>query len=201
MPHLTKRQKEIYDYIRTYIEGEGYAPSLEEIGAEFGLSSVATVHKHVHNLTEKGLLKKAWNRSRSIELVDDEPVGARVEIPLMGTVAAGYPIEAVETPDRIAVPPDMIGSRACFALRVQGDSMIDDHIMDGDVVLIEQRKEPRNGETVVALIRNEDATLKRFSLDGPTVTLTPANPRLSPMQFPAQDVAVQGVVIGLLRNY
>ena len=200
MPHLTKRQKEIYDYIRSYIEREGYAPSLEEIGAEFGLSSVATVHKHVHNLTEKGMLKKAWNRSRSIELVEADASGS-VEVPLLGTVAAGYPIEAVETPDHIAVPPEMVGAKACFALRVQGDSMIDDHIMDGDVVLLESRKEPRNGETVVALIRNEDATLKRFRLDGPTVTLTPANPRLDPMQFPAEEVTVQGVVVGLLRQY
>ena len=200
MSHLTKRQKEIYDYIRSYIEREGYAPSLEEIGAEFGLSSVATVHKHVHNLTEKGLLKKAWNRSRSIELVDADAEG-HVEVPLMGTVAAGYPIEAIETPDRISVPPDMVGNKSCFALRVQGDSMIDDHIMDGDVVLLESRKEPRNGETVVALIRNEDATLKRFRLDGPTVTLIPANPRLDPMRFPAEDVTVQGVVVGLLRHY
>ena len=201
MPHLTKRQKHIYDYIRSYIEREGYAPSLEEIGAEFGLSSVATVHKHVHNLTEKGMLKKAWNRSRSIELIDEEQAAPRVEIPLMGTVAAGYPIEAIETSDRISVPPDMIGNRTCFALQVQGDSMIDDHIMDGDVVVVEQRKEPRSGETVVALIRNEDATLKRFRLDGPTVTLTPANPRLAPMEFPAQDVSIQGVVVGLLRQF
>ena len=200
MPHLTKRQKEIYDYIRSYIEREGYAPSLEEIGDEFGLSSVATVHKHVHNLTEKGLLKKAWNRSRSIEVVDAQE-GTSVDVPLLGRVAAGQPIEAVETPDQVSVPADMVGSKSCFALRVQGDSMIDDHITDGDLVLVESRKEPRNGETVVALIRNEDATLKRFRLDGPTVTLSPANPRLEPMRFAAEEVTVQGVVVGLLRQY
>jgi repressor LexA len=200
MPHLTKRQKEILDYIREYLEAEGYAPSLEEIGSRFGLSSVATVHKHVQNLVEKGLLRKAWNRSRSIELVDPDSRSS-VEIPLLGTVAAGAPIEAVSTPDSIAVPPELIGSRECYALRVQGDSMVDDHIVDGDVVLIESRKQPRNGETVVALIRRDDVTLKRFSLDGTTVTLTPANPRLEPMQFPAEDVEVQGVVVGLLRNY
>jgi repressor LexA len=200
MPHLTKRQKEILDFIREYLEAEGYAPSLEEIGTRFGLSSVATVHKHVQNLVEKRLLRKAWNRSRSIELVDPDS-RASVEIPMLGTVAAGSPIEAVASPDTIAVPPEMIGNRECYALRVAGDSMIDDHIVDGDVVLLETRKQPHNGETVVALIRRDEVTLKRFSLDGPTVTLTPANPRLQPVRFPAEDVEVQGVVVGLLRNY
>ena len=198
--HLTKRQKEILDFIREYLESEGYAPSLEEIGARFGLSSVATVHKHVQNLVEKGLLRKAWNRSRSIELVDPEDRGG-VEIPLLGTVAAGAPIEAIATPDTISVPLELVGSKDCYALRVQGDSMIDDHIVDGDVVLLESRKQPHSGETVVALIHREEVTLKRFRIDGPTVTLTPANPSLEPMRFPAEDVEVQGVVIGLLRHY
>lgn len=198
--HLTKRQKEILDFIREYLESEGYAPSLEEIGARFGLSSVATVHKHVQNLVEKGLLRKAWNRSRSLELVDPEGAGA-VEVPLYGSVAAGAPIEAVAASDTISVPAEMVGRKECYALRVAGDSMIDDHIMDGDLVLLESRKQPQNGETVVALVRREDVTLKRFRLDGATVTLTPANPRLEPMQFPAEDIEVQGVVVGLLRHY
>ncbi len=198
--HLTKRQKEILDFIREYLEREGYAPSLEEIGARFGLSSVATVHKHVQNLVEKGLLRKAWNRSRSIELVDPDHAGS-VEIPLLGSVAAGMPIEAVATTDKISAPADMVGRKECYALRVQGESMIDDHIIDGDLVLLEARKQPHNGETVVALVRQDEVTLKRFSLDGPTVTLTPANPSLEPMQFPAEDVEIQGVVVGLLRHY
>ena len=198
--HLTKRQKEILDFIREYLEREGYAPSLEEIGARFGLSSVATVHKHVQNLVEKGLLRKAWNRSRSIELVDPDHAGS-VEIPLLGSVAAGQPIEAVATSDTISVPADMVGRKVCYALRVQGDSMTDDHIVDGDVVLLEARKQPQNGETVVALVRQDEVTLKRFRLDGSTVTLTPANARLEPMRFPAEDVEVQGVVVGLLRHY
>jgi repressor LexA len=198
--HLTKRQKEILDFIREYLQREGYAPSLEEIGARFGLSSVATVHKHVQNLVDKGLLRKAWNRSRSIELVDPES-SAGVEIPLLGSVAAGMPIEAVSTPDSITVPGDMVGNKQCFALRVQGDSMIEDHIVDGDLVLLESRKQPHNGETVVALVRRDEVTLKRFSLDGAEVILTPANASLSPMRFPAEDVEIQGVVVGLLRHY
>ncbi len=199
--HLTKRQKEIFDFICEYLEREGYAPSLEEIGERFGLSSVATVHKHVQNLVEKNLLRKAWNRSRSIEVVRDEPAPTSIEIPLLGRVAAGRPIEAIEVPDTIAVPPDMVARRDCFALRVAGDSMIDDHIVDGDVVVLEARKTPRTGETVVALIRGEECTLKRFFQDGGKVRLVPANAMLSPMEFPAEDVQVQGVVIGLVRNF
>jgi repressor LexA len=199
--HLTKRQKEIYDFIRECILRDGYAPSLEEIGAEFQLSSVATVHKHVQNLVEKGLLRKAWNRSRSIELVEESNEAEAVEVPLLGNVAAGAPIEAVSTPDTISVPPDMVGSRQAFALNVRGDSMIEDHILDGDVVVLESRKLPRNGETVVALIRRDECTLKRFYQDGPTVRLVPANERLEPMEFPADDIEIQGVVIGLLRRF
>ena len=199
--HLTKRQKEIFDYVCSYLGREGYAPSLEEIGEEFGLSSVATVHKHVQNLVEKGLLRKAWNRSRSIEVVDRSSPPESVEVPLLGLVAAGVPIEAVSTPDRIAVPPAIVGSKECFALRVRGDSMVEDHILDGDVVVLESRQVPRDGETVVALIRQEECTLKRLYRDGGKIRLVPANERLQPMEFAAEDVEVQGVVIGLLREY
>ena len=198
--HLTKRQREIYDFLREYVAREGYAPSLEEVGAHFGLSSVATVHKHVQNLVEKGLLRKTWNRSRSIEIVEaaSEPA---CEIPLLGTVAAGMPIEAVSTADSISVPQDLVGSRECFALGVRGDSMIDDHIVDGDIVVLESRKTPSEGETVVALIDREEATLKRFYSDGGKVRLVPANKALEPLEYPAERVEVQGVVIGLLRRF
>ncbi len=199
--HLTKRQKEIFDYICSYLGREGYAPSLEEIGEEFDLSSVATVHKHVQNLVQKGLLRKAWNRSRSIEIVDRSAPPESVEVPLLGLVAAGAPIEAVSTPDRIVVPPEIVGNKACFALRVRGDSMIEDHILDGDVVVLESRQIPRDGETVVALIRREECTLKRLYRDGGKIRLVPANERLQPLELAAEDVEVQGVVIGLLRNY
>jgi repressor LexA len=198
--HLTKRQREIYDFLRDYVAREGYAPSLEEVGAHFGLSSVATVHKHVQNLVEKGLLRKTWNRSRSIEIVESAS-GPACEIPLLGTVAAGMPIEAVSTPDSISVPQDLVGSRECFALSVRGDSMIDDHIVDGDVVVLESRKTPHDGETVVALIDREEATLKRFYADGGKVRLVPANAALEPLEYPAERVEVQGVVIGLLRRF
>jgi repressor LexA len=198
--HLTKRQKEILEFIREYLVREGYAPSLEEIGDHFGLSSVATVHKHIQNLVEKGLLRKAWNRSRSLEIVDPSTAEA-VEIQLLGTVAAGEPIEAVPTPDMISVPANLVARKECYALRVRGSSMMDDHIVDSDIVVVEARNLPRPGETVVALIRGEEVTLKRFYRDGGKVKLVPANSRLRPMEFPAEDVEVQGVVVGLLRHY
>lgn len=198
--HLTKRQREVFDFIQEHLEREGYAPSLEEIGMRFGLSSVATVHKHVQNLVEKGLLRKAWNRSRSLEIVDPSTSAAK-EIPLLGTVAAGAPIEAVSTPDTISVPVDLVGRKECYALRVSGESMVEDHIVDGDLVLVESRNVPRNGEAVVALIRREEVTLKRFFQDGGKVRLVPANIDLKPIELPAEDVEVQGVVVGLLRRY
>ncbi len=199
--HLTKRQKEIFDFICESLGEDGYAPSLEEIGERFGLSSVATVHKHVQNLVEKGLLRKAWNRSRSIEVVDQAPRSDSVEIQLMGNVAAGGPIEAVANPESIGVPAQMGGRRQCIGLRVQGDSMIEDHIVDGDVVILESRNLPRAGETVVALIRREECTLKKFYQDGGKIRLVPANERLRAMEFPAEDIDIQGVVVGLIRGY
>jgi repressor LexA len=199
--HLTRRQKEIFDYICGYLEREGYAPSLEEIGEQFGLSSVATVHKHVQNLVEKGLLRKAWNRSRSIEVVDHSQSESSVVVPLLGSVAAGAPIEAIASPDQIEVPAEMVGSRECFALRVTGDSMIEDHICDGDVVVLERREVPRDGETVVALIEREECTLKKIYRDGGKIRLVPANSALRTLEYPAESVEVQGVVVGLLRHF
>jgi repressor LexA len=196
--HLTKRQKQVYDFIREYLERHGYAPSLEETAKRFGLSSVATVHKHVQNLVEKGLLRKSWNRSRSIEVVD---VPSTVQVPFLGNVAAGSPIEAIANDDTIGVPESLVGSKKCYALRVQGESMIDDHIVDGDVVLLEHRTQPREGETVVALVRGQEVTLKRYYASGGRVRLVPANEKLEPMEFPAEDVQFQGVVVGLIRQY
>ncbi|NRA01089.1 MAG: transcriptional repressor LexA [Myxococcales bacterium] len=197
---MTKRQRETFEFIRGFLEREGYAPSLEEIASHFGLSSVATVHKHVQNLVEKRLLRKAWNRSRSLELVEPAQSGV-VQVPLLGSVAAGVPIEAVETSDSIQVPEEMVGTNPCYALRVRGDSMSGDHILDGDVVLLEPRTQPREGETVVALIDRLEVTLKRFHREGDKVRLMPANPDHRPMEFPAQEVEIQGVVVGLVRRY
>ena len=198
---LTRRQREIYDFVTGFVEEHGYSPSLEEIGGHFGLRSVATVHKHVQHLVEKGLLRKAWNRSRSVEPVEaSEPDS--VSLPLLGVVAAGSPIEAIEGDERIEIPPDMAGRPGeRFVLRGSGDSMIEDMIADGDLVIVESRNEARNGETVVALVGGSDATLKRFYLRGDRVSLVPANSSMDPIEVPAREVEIRGVLRGLLRSY
>jgi len=198
---LTRRQREVYDFIRSFVDAHGYSPSLEEIGHHLGLSSVATVHKHVQHLVDKGMLRKAWNRSRSVEPVGEDGGEAGIELPLLGAVAAGQPIEAIELDERIHVPASMVGRGECFVLQVRGDSMIEEQISDGDFVVVESRHEARNGETVVALVRGEEATLKKFFKRGPKVVLEPANQALRPIEVPAGDVQIRGVVRGLLRTY
>ena len=198
---LTRRQREIYDFVRRFVDEKGYSPSLEEIGAAFGLSSVATVHKHVQHLVEKGLLRKGWNRSRSLE-PQPPPGPGPVVLPLAGVVAAGAPIEAIEDVETIAVPAELVSPRAeSFVLRVRGDSMIDEQIRDGDYVVVERRSEARDGETVVALVRGHEATLKKLQRRGSKVRLLPANSALAPIEVPAREVRIQGVVRGLLRRY
>ena len=198
---LTKRQRQILDYLQDFIEQHGYAPSLEEVGRRFGLSSLATVHKHLTNLQEKGFIKRAWNRSRSVELVP-KPAGSRVlELPLLGYVAAGAPIEAVSSSESIAVPENFIGRAETYVLRVRGDSMIDEQIRDGDMVIVENRKTADNGEMVIALLRGSDVTLKKFYRDNGRVRLQPANPALQPIFVDAAQVKIQGVVVGVMRKY
>ena len=179
MQPLTKRQREIFDYLTDFIQQHGYAPSLEEIGKRFGLSSLATVHKHLTNLQEKGFIRRAWNRSRSVEVVPTK-TGRAVELPLLGYVAAGSPIEAVVGSESIAVPEDLIGKRETYVLRVRGDSMIDEQIRDGDFVIVEDRKTAENGEMVIALLEGSDVTLKKFYRENGHVRLQPANPSMSP---------------------
>ena len=202
MQPLTKRQREILDYLAEFIQQHGYAPSLEEIGRRFGLSSLATVHKHLRNLQDKLFIRRAWNRSRSIELIPTR-VGARsLELPLMGYVAAGAPIEAVTTAESIAVPESLVGKpEDTYVLRVRGDSMIDEHITDGDFVIVEDRKTAENGEMVIALLNGADATLKTFFKDDGKIRLQPANPTMKPIVIDAADLQIQGVVVGVMRKY
>jgi len=198
---LTKRQREILDYLSDFIHQHGYAPSLEEIGRRFGLSSLATVHKHLTNLQEKGFIRRAWNRSRSVELVPVH-VGTRsLELPLLGYVAAGAPIEAITGSETIAVPEDLVGKRDTYVLRVRGDSMIDEQIRDGDFVIVEDRKTAQNGEMVIALLRGAEVTLKKLYRENGGVRLQPANPTMQPLVLDAEQVQIQGVVIGVMRKY
>jgi len=225
---LSPRQEEILLFVADYREENGYSPSLREIGERFGLASPATVHQHVAALQKKGYVSKDWNRGRSLELTDlaelkirklrETPksnvlpfvkkpwvapaadTGDVVDLPLLGTIAAGQPIEAIEDAQTVAVPSDMVGRRETYVLKVRGNSMIGDGILDGDYVIVERRDHARNGETVVALINNQEVTLKRFYVEAEGVRLQPANPAIQPIFLRNGDFAIQGVMIGLLRK-
>ena len=197
---MTRRQKEMLDYLREYIDGRGYAPTLEEIGRNFRLTSLATVHKHLQNLEQKGLIRRVPNHCRALEIVPP-PVPARaVTVPLLGRVAAGTPIEPVEVPESVALPEDLLGRGETFALRVRGDSMIGEGILNGDLVVVESRPEAPNGATVVALVRGE-ATVKKLYRERGRVRLQPANERVAPIVAREDEVQVRGVVVAVLRRY
>ena len=200
--YLTRRQKEILDFLDRHISRKGYAPTIEEIGEHFGLSSLATVHKHLTNLQKKGVVKRDWNRSRGLELVPTQVAVKAVELPLLGRVAAGVPIEAVASNETITVPEDFAGKRDTYVLRVRGDSMIDEQIRDGDFVVVEDRKTADNGEMVIALLRGTDVTLKKFYRDpGGRIRLQPANAAMQPIFVEPDQVQIQGVVVGVMRKY
>jgi repressor LexA len=203
---LTKRQREIYDYLADFVARNGYSPSFEEIGVAMGLSSLATVHKHISNLEDKGLLKRAYNRSRSIDVL--QPKGSLkksmapppLELPLLGRIAAGRPIEAVENPETLSLS-DFTSSKDVYVLKVMGESMQDEHIVEGDYVIVEKAETARNGEIVVAVVDGSDATLKRIYHEGETTRLQPSNAKMQPIIVPSRAVQVQGRVIGVLRKY
>ncbi len=201
---LTKRQKEILDHISTFIEEWGYAPSFEEIAEHFGYASLATVHEHLSNLERKGYIRKAYNESRSIELVErGRGQAPTLDLPLLGTVAAGLPIEAVEDTETLSVPPDMVRrNRENYVLRVQGDSMIDEQIRDGDYIVVAAQDNAEDGQMVVALVGGDAATVKKlYRESGGRVRLQPANPTMRPIVEDARNVRIQGVVVGVIRKY
>lgn len=220
---LTRRQKQVLDLLVNFITRKGYSPSFEEIGESLGLSSLATVHKHVENLEKKGFIRRGYNRSRSIDVIalpglvpfearkvrrrSPQPAESQaplpsLEFPLLGRIAAGRPVETFPTSETFSFGDFSNRSGEIFVLKVKGDSMIDDHICDGDYILVERVREAANGEIVVALVDEAEATLKRFfkEPDG-KVRLQPANSQIDPIVLPAAGVQVQGRVIGVLRKY
>jgi repressor LexA len=204
---ITKRQRQVYDFIAEFVQRNNFTPSFQEIGDGLGLSSLATVHKHITNLQKKGLLTRDYNRSRSIDLLPPKgrlkqtmSVNTGMVLPLMGRIAAGQPIEAIERPETISLA-DFVRSKDVFVLEVRGESMQDEHIVDGDYVLIEKTKIAHNGDIVVALVEGSDATLKRFYREGDKIRLQPSNSKMKPIVVPAVNVEVQGRVIGVLRKY
>jgi len=237
---LTRRQKQVFDFLVRFINGNGYSPSFEEIGAGLGLSSLATVHKHLETLEKKGFIRRGYNQSRSVEVVAVpasvpfaktavQPFGRRkppeatggsrpqnklasiatpisllgnMEFPLLGRIAAGQPVEAIPHAETFSFGDFTRGRGNLFVLRVKGDSMVDDHICNGDYILVEGAQTAENGDIVVALIEGTDATLKRFFREtNGTIRLQPANAQMDPILVPARDVKIQGRVVGVLRKY
>jgi len=203
MVPLTKRQREILDYLTDYIGEHGFAPSFEEIAAAMKYGSLATVHEHLSNLERKGVIRRAYNESRSIEVLTRARTPGVTELPLLGLVAAGEPIEAVEQQETIALPEEMLPATGPnYVLRVRGDSMIDEQIRDGDYVIVHSRNTARNGEMVIALLQGTHATVKKFYREkSGWVRLQPANPAVDPIFVHEDDVTVQGVVVGVIRKY
>ncbi|HYB89833.1 MAG TPA: transcriptional repressor LexA [Candidatus Binataceae bacterium] len=201
MATLTKRQKQMVDYLDEYISEHGYAPTLAEVGEYFGLSSLATVHKHLRNLEQKGFIKREANHSRALEVSGSARRAGSSRIELLGQVAAGVPIEAIENRETISVPEEFVRREDTFCLRVKGDSMIEDGIRDGDYIIVEGRDTADAGETVVALVGNE-ATVKKFyrEPDG-RIRLQPANSAMQPIMVDAGELSIRGVVVGLMRRY
>lgn len=198
---ITRRQKEVLDFLTSFTQRNGYSPSYEEMAQGLGLNSLATVHKHVTNLQNKGLLQRAHNRSRSIDVLSPRTAKRSGDrLPLMGRIAAGKPVEAIETAESISLS-EIIGNRDVFALEVRGESMRDEHIMNGDYVLIERTNTARQGEIIVALVDGADATLKRFYREGDVVRLQPSNAEMTPIYCPADKLTIQGRVLGMLRKY
>jgi repressor LexA len=205
---LTKRQKEVLDFLVGFLNKHGYSPSFEEIARSLKLTSLATVHKHITTLERKGFIRRGYNQSRSIEVVQlpksvREQVLQRhvTELPLAGRIAAGRPLEAVEDRETISLG-DFARSGNTFVLQVKGNSMMDDHILDGDFIVVEQTQVANSGEIIVALVGGGDATLKRFYREpGGKIRLQPANSEMQPIVVPASEVKIQGRVIGVLRKY
>ena len=234
---LTRRQKQVFDFLVGFINRRGYSPSFEEIGAGLGVSSLATVHKHLETLERKGFIRRGYNQSRSLEVVAIpasvpfaktavRPFGRRksagseggdqarapvpipslvlgnMEFPLLGRIAAGQPVEAIPNAETFSFGDFTRGRGSLFVLRVKGDSMVDDHICNGDYILVEGAQTAENGDIVVALIEGTDATLKRFFREANgKVRLQPANAQMDPIVVPAREVKIQGRVVGVLRKY
>ncbi len=200
---LTKRQREILNYLTLYSEQNGYAPSFEEIAEKFSYSSLATVHEHLSNLERKGFIKRAYNESRAIEILPSDITPKAIELPLLGAVAAGVPIEAIMHQESIAVPDSFVqrgGNH--YVLKVRGNSMIEEQIRDGDFVVVNERQRADNGEMVIAMLHGTSATVKKFyrEKDG-RIRLQPANETMEPLYVHENDITIQGIVVGVMRRY
>jgi repressor LexA len=199
---VTARQKQVYEYICRYAENQKQPPTIAEIGKQFQMTSSASVHSILSTLEREGLIKRIPNVSRGIEIVKQETADDDYEIPLLGLVAAGQPIEAVLSHETVSAPKNMIGRGRMFALRVRGDSMIEENIQDNDIIIVSSQQTAENGQMVVALIDGNYATVKKFYRESDFIRLEPANPQFKPIFIKTPGrLQLQGVVRGLIRNY
>jgi repressor LexA len=205
---LTRRQKEVLDFIAAYQVENGFSPSYEEIARGMNLASIATVHKHISALDKKNYLHRNHNQSRSIDVAPRylqeqrrNRFEASLEVPMLGTIAAGQPVETYAEPTTVSFA-DFVGQKDTYALRVRGNSMVEDHICEGDMILVENTVEAHEGDIVVALVAGTETTLKRYYREpGNVIRLQPANSSMSPIRVPAQDVQIQGRLLAVLRKY
>ncbi len=198
---VTRRQKQILDFLTGYRDQHGYSPSIEEIRDHLGLSAVSTVHRHLENMVAEGLITREKHRTRSAAPRPDGEGAVSVEVPLLGMVAAGSPIEAYPVPETVSLPEDLVRGGESYALRVRGDSMIEDGILEGDTIIVERRDTARDGEVVVALVGGSEVTVKRWFREGRLIRLQPANAAMEPILVDESEVRVQGVVVGLMRKF
>ncbi len=195
--YLTEKQLSVLEFIREFRQRRGISPTLEEMAGHFGVAKM-TVYEHVKALEEKGAVRRTKHRARSIELTDEVPMRPRLKLPLVGLVAAGAPVEAIENVEQVDLLEMLQSDGDCYMLRVKGDSMIGDGIFEGDYVIVERRNDAISGQTVVALLENGDATLKRLYKERDGYRLQPANPRMEPVFV--KQLEVQGIVVGILRD-
>jgi len=203
MTYLTERQRDVLEFIGRRLETNGVAPTLREISEAFGFASTASAQKHIALLERKGFLRREKHQKRGLVLAHQPTHDGRneVELPLLGLVAAGSPIESIPDPEPVSVPPDLVGSGSNYVLKVRGESMIEDGIHDGDLVIVQPRTEVADGDMVVAMVDGE-VTLKRLFRQTPgSIRLQPANSEMEPIFVAAEDLTVQGIVVGLLRRY
>ena len=199
---LTKRQRQILTYVTAYLRQNGYSPSMEEIAVHFKMASLNGVYKHLKSLEERGFISRLANQARSIQVLEPEiREQSSAELPLMGRIAAGQPIEAISDLETVSVPDSFLTRGRNFVLRVEGDSMIEEHIQDGDLIVLEERSTAHNGQMVVALVDGESVTLKKFFREGDNIRLQPANQKLDPIVVSEDRVQIQGIVVGVMRKY
>ncbi len=197
---LTRRQQEIYDYLRDHQERFDHPPTLDELCQSLGLSSRGSLHKHIQALIDVRLVEPMDKKQRGVRLVSGSRQNDHI-VPFLGYIAAGKPIEAIENPEEVEIPTMLQGTGDTYVLQVKGDSMVEEGILDGDLVVIEHRRHARNGEIVVALVDGEEATLKRIEQRPDEVVLYPANSNMAAISYPPERVQIQGVLVGQMRSY